>query len=147
MGAVHVARPEGAAFDIAKLVEHEQRVITHAAEVPIVGALFLLAIGRALARIHVEHDSLRRSPPVHLSIHRPGRSARAARFSGRLSHFVSKRPIWLAEAADPLISLRCLNCIPEPSRTHPKLPGHPANAGLNGLNPNSRSRGRQAGNR
>src|SRR5215831_18990596 len=39
-----------------------------------------------------------------LSIHWPGRSARAARFSGRLSHFVSKRPIWLAEAAVPAIA-------------------------------------------
>src|ERR1700730_9582145 len=39
-----------------------------------------------------------------LSTHRPGRSARAARFSGRLSHFVSKRPIWLAEAAHPGIA-------------------------------------------
>src|SRR6202023_3323876 len=36
--------------------------------------------------------------------HWPGRSARAARFSGRLSHFVSKRPIWLAEAAEPVIA-------------------------------------------
>src|SRR6266850_7972344 len=32
-----------------------------------------------------------------VSIHWPGRSARAARFSGRVSHSVSKRPIWLAE--------------------------------------------------
>jgi hypothetical protein len=38
-----------------------------------------------------------------LSVHWPGRSASAARFSGRLSHFVSKRPIWLAEAAEPVI--------------------------------------------
>jgi hypothetical protein len=28
----------------------------------------------------------------------------AARLSGRLSHFVSKRPIWLAEAAEPVIA-------------------------------------------
>jgi hypothetical protein len=32
----------------------------------IVGAAFLLAVGRALARIHVEHDHLRRSQLVHL---------------------------------------------------------------------------------
>jgi hypothetical protein len=37
-----------------------------------------------------------------LSIHWPGSSASAARFSGRQSHFVSKRPIWLAEAATPV---------------------------------------------
>ena len=36
------------------------------------------------------------------SIHWPGRSARAARFAGRVSHSVSKRPIWLAEAARPI---------------------------------------------
>jgi hypothetical protein len=65
--AVHVAWPQGAALDIAELIEHEQRVITGAAEMAIVGAAFLLAIGRALARIHVEHDDLRRSPPVHLA--------------------------------------------------------------------------------
>jgi hypothetical protein len=39
-----------------------------------------------------------------LSIHWPGRSVSAARFSGRFSHFVSKRPIWLAEAAEPAIA-------------------------------------------
>jgi hypothetical protein len=33
---------------------------------PVVGASFLLAIGRALARIHVEYDHLRRAPLVHL---------------------------------------------------------------------------------
>ena len=32
----------------------------------VVGAAFLLAVGRALARIHVEHDDPRRSPLVHL---------------------------------------------------------------------------------
>ena len=32
----------------------------------VVGAAFLLAVGRALARIHVEHDHLRRSTLVHL---------------------------------------------------------------------------------
>src|SRR5215469_14506730 len=41
-------------------------VIAGAAEMPVVGAAFLLAMGRALARIHIEHDSLWRSPPVHL---------------------------------------------------------------------------------
>src|SRR5260370_16813140 len=30
-----------------------------------VGAAFLCAVGRALARIHVEHDALRRSPLVY----------------------------------------------------------------------------------
>jgi hypothetical protein len=85
-------------------LEHGQRIIAGAAEMAIIGTAFLLAIGRALARIHVEHDDLRRLPLVHLSIHRLGSSASAARFSGRLSHFVSKRPIWPAEAAEPAIA-------------------------------------------
>jgi hypothetical protein len=34
--------------------------------VAVVGAAFLLAIGRALARIHAEHDHPRRPPLVHL---------------------------------------------------------------------------------
>src|SRR3954449_9320422 len=32
---------------------------------PIIGAAFLFAISRALARIHVEYDGLRPSPPAH----------------------------------------------------------------------------------
>ena len=36
--------------------------------------------------------------------HWPGRSASVARLSGQLSHSVSNRPIWLAEAADPVIA-------------------------------------------
>jgi hypothetical protein len=61
-----IARPQGATLQIAKLVEHEQRMITGAAEMPIVGAAFLLAIGRALARIHVEHDGPWRTAGMHL---------------------------------------------------------------------------------
>src|SRR6516162_2899690 len=37
--------------------------------------------------------------PCTRSIHRPDRSARAAKFLGAASHCVSKRPIWLGEAA------------------------------------------------
>ena len=56
----------GAAFQIAELVEHEQRMIAGAAEVPVMGASLLLAIGRADTRIHVEHDGLGRAPSVDL---------------------------------------------------------------------------------
>jgi len=64
--AVHVAGPQGAALKIAKLVEHEQRVITSATEMTVVGAAFLLTESRALAQTDVEHDHLWRSPLVHL---------------------------------------------------------------------------------
>jgi hypothetical protein len=56
--------PERAPLQIAKLVEYEQRVVAGAAEVTVVGTRLLLAISRALGRIHVGH-------------HDPGRAARA----------------------------------------------------------------------
>src|SRR3954454_8390747 len=65
VSAVDVARPQRTPFDIAKLVEHEQRVITGTSEMTVIGTAFLLAVGRALARIHVEYDGLRPSPPAH----------------------------------------------------------------------------------
>jgi len=68
------------------------------------GAAFLLALGRALARIHVEHDPLRRSALMHLVDPLAEQIGERARLSARLSHFVSKRPIWQAEAADPVIT-------------------------------------------
>src|SRR3954447_17879420 len=64
IGAMDVARPQRAPLDIAELVEHEQRMITGAGKVAVIGAAFLLPVGRAFARIHVEHDGVQRSPPA-----------------------------------------------------------------------------------
>ena len=102
--AVHVARPQEAPLDIAELIEQEQRVVAGAAEMPVVGATLLLAqVGLSLESMSSTIiRGGRRS--CTLSIQWPDRSASAARFSGRLSHFVSKRPIWLAEAAEPAIA-------------------------------------------
>src|SRR6478609_1125312 len=66
IGTMYVARPQDTPFDIAELVEHEQRVIAGTSEMTVIGAAFLFAIGRAFARIHVEDDGLRPSPPAHL---------------------------------------------------------------------------------
>ena len=66
IGTMHVARSQRAPFDIAELIEHKQRMVTGAAEMAVIGAAFLLAVGRAFARIHIENDGLRRSPLVHL---------------------------------------------------------------------------------
>src|SRR3954454_25194060 len=66
IGTMDVARPQDTAFDIAELVEHEERVVAGAAEMAVVSAAFLFAIGWAFARIHVEYDNLRPSPPAHL---------------------------------------------------------------------------------
>jgi hypothetical protein len=63
---VDVAGSQRAPFHVAELVEHEQWVIARAAEVAVVGAAFLLAVGRALARIHVENDGPRWTAGVHL---------------------------------------------------------------------------------
>jgi hypothetical protein len=62
---MNIPRPQGAPLQIAELVELEQRVIAGAAEMAVVGAPLLLAIGRAFARIHVEHDYPRQAPLVH----------------------------------------------------------------------------------
>src|ERR1051325_10870633 len=56
ISAMDVAGPQRTPLDIAELVEHKQRMITGAAEMPIVGAAFLLAVSRAFARIHVEYN-------------------------------------------------------------------------------------------
>ena len=112
ISTVHVARSKSTALYIAELVEYEQRVIAGAGEMTVVGAAFLFAVEPAPAQAGVglsleSISSMTIFGPRRwrtLSIHWPGRSARAIRFSGRLNHFVSKRPIWLAEAADLLIA-------------------------------------------
>ncbi len=55
---MHVAGTQYAPFEIAELVEYEERVVTRAAEVPIPNAHLLIAVRRAHARIHVQHDLL-----------------------------------------------------------------------------------------
>src|SRR4051794_36644269 len=65
VGTMDVARSQRAPFNVAELVKHKQRVIAGASKMPVIGAAFLLAVGRALARIHVEYDGLRPSPPAH----------------------------------------------------------------------------------
>src|SRR4051794_21259896 len=62
ISTVDVARPQCASLDVAELVEHKQRMVTGAGKVAVIGAAFLLAIGRAFARIHVEYDGLRPPP-------------------------------------------------------------------------------------
>ncbi len=73
---------------------------------PIVGAAFLLAVGRALTRIDIEHDDPRRSPPVHLVDPLAGQIGESGEVLGRVGYSVSKRAIWLVEAADPVIAVR-----------------------------------------
>ena len=97
MGAMHVAGTQGAPFKIAELVEAEQRMVTGAAEMAVVGGSFLSAMGRADAAVHVEDDRLRRS--CTRSIQTPDRAVNAARLSSVARHSVSNLPIWLVEAA------------------------------------------------
>jgi hypothetical protein len=60
-----------------RLVEHEQRVVAGTAEMTVVGAAFLLAIGRALARTHVENDR----QPAYRNSCRSGSGRHPARVS------------------------------------------------------------------
>src|SRR5665213_691973 len=56
IGTVNVARPKRASFEVAELFEHEERMVTGTAEMAVPGALLLLAMGRTLARVHIQHD-------------------------------------------------------------------------------------------
>ncbi len=47
VGAMDIAGTQRTPFKIAKLVEQEQGVVASAAEVPVVGRAFLIAVGRA----------------------------------------------------------------------------------------------------
>jgi hypothetical protein len=101
---VDLPRAQGAALDIAELVEQEQRVIAGAAEMAVVRAAFLFAVGSAFARIHVEHDGSRPTAGMHLVDPLAWQISQSREVLGRPSHFVSKRPIWLADAADTAIA-------------------------------------------
>jgi len=79
-------------------------VIAGAAEISVVGAAFLLAIGRLSLESVSSTIIFGCRRWCTLSIHWPARSASTPRFSGRLTHLVSKRPIWLAEATEPVIA-------------------------------------------
>jgi len=65
IGAVHIAGTQHAAFQIAELIEHEQRVVAGALVMTVPDAVLLFAMGRAHARIHVEHDAAGRSAAMH----------------------------------------------------------------------------------
>ena len=58
MGAVHVARPQLARQTITLAIEQRQWMITRGLEVPVVGALLLLAVHRKLRAVHVQHHPL-----------------------------------------------------------------------------------------
>ena len=50
------AGTQSTAFEVAKLIEHEQRVIAGAGEVAVIGRALLRAVGRAHAAVDVEHE-------------------------------------------------------------------------------------------
>src|SRR5690242_17651192 len=98
---MHVARSQRASFNIPELVENEKRMVTGAGEMAVIGAAFLLAVEPAPAQAGVGLSLESMSSTMicgdrrgrTFSIHWPGRLASVARFSVRLNHFVSKRPI------------------------------------------------------
>ena len=58
IGTMHVAGSARASFQTSELIEHEERMITRATEMPVPDAFLLFSVCRAHARIHVEHDAL-----------------------------------------------------------------------------------------
>ena len=65
VGAVDIAGTQRATFQIAELVEDEQRVEARAIVMAIPGAVLLFAMRRADAQIHVEQNAARRTAGVH----------------------------------------------------------------------------------
>ena len=74
-------------------------MVAGTAEVTIVRSSLLFAMGRADAAVHVENDHLRRMAVMNLVVHTPFMSTKASTFSSVANSSVSKRPIWLVEAA------------------------------------------------
>src|SRR6476620_8176992 len=62
---VDIATTQRTVFQIAELVEDEQRMIAGAIVMAVPDAVLLLAMGRADARIHVEHDATGRPAGMH----------------------------------------------------------------------------------
>jgi len=58
IGAVNVARMERASFQIPELIEHEERMVTRAAEVAVPNAALLIGMRWAYTRIYIKHDAV-----------------------------------------------------------------------------------------
>jgi hypothetical protein len=54
VGAVDVAVPQRTAFQHSELVEHKERMVAGAVEMPVPGGALLLAMGRADRTVHVQ---------------------------------------------------------------------------------------------
>ncbi len=61
VGAVHVSGTQRAPLQVADLVEDEERMVTRALKVPVVGRALLLAVGWAHAAVDVEDQHLARA--------------------------------------------------------------------------------------
>src|SRR6195256_2237080 len=59
--AVNVAGTKRAPFEVAELVEQKQRMVAGAGIMAVPDAVLLFAVRRAHARIHIEHDTSRRT--------------------------------------------------------------------------------------
>ena len=119
LGAVHVARPEPAALQVAELVEHEQRMVAGTAEVAIVGRAFLLAVGRALGAVHVEDDGAGRLAFVDAA----DPSARQIR--ERLQVGVRRQPLGLETPHLAARGGRTIEPLPANDRPHGGVAGEP----------------------
>jgi len=93
-------RVAGGSFQIAKLIEQEQWMIAGAGVMLVQDAVFLFAMG-GLTLESMSTRRPQRTPGMHAVDPLPERSASANRFLSAVSQRVSKRPIWLADAAHP----------------------------------------------
>ena len=79
-----VARTQRVAFQIAELIEQEQRMITGTGEVAIVGGAFLIVVDWADTRFHIEHHRPRRLAALNAVDPLPGDPSVARQWIDRL---------------------------------------------------------------
>src|SRR4051794_18819764 len=95
LGGVNVAGPQGTAFQVTELVEHEERVVAGAAEVAVVSGPFLLAKGGADTGVHVEHDPPHRTTSMDAVDPAPGQISERGQVR-RLGQHLGLEPAHLA---------------------------------------------------
>lgn len=91
--------PEHCPLAVPELVEAEQRMVAHAAEVPVIGRSLLLPIYRALGAVHVQDDALVLGRAIARFTHLAFNCFSPRRFSSVISTSVSKRLRLLVLAA------------------------------------------------
>ena len=105
ISTVEIAGAKRTAFQVAELVEQEKRMVTDTGVIPFQTLISCSPwVGLTLKSMSSTMPLGGRQPCTR-SIHRPDKSGRAESYVPAVSQRVSKRPIWLGDAAAPEAAL------------------------------------------